>query len=266
VVIGDSFPKTFHIFATIKPEFGGMGAGLIEAVVRHVDVQFNLDRNNYAAQFFCNLQGSRNMLELAQEMAGLPPAMAQVAQLYDSCDTTLRFKSILHLAETDMVKQTLPPPVQEEMQSVLKGDGLDPLLGIFFTAFLRELNYKEPETVEIVKQYFMTAFHNFKVVSGVEVVFGYSVFTLSVDLPGLFHACSTQLDKASKDQPAAAPAESNPLYDPYQAMNENPLLQDYGNDFAPPQRQALGPQWSCGSCTFLNDADLDKCAICQTPK
>jgi len=206
VLIDQSQGTMFNIVFQLKPEVGGMVSGVVEAVVRHVDIRLNFDRPNYSGHVLIDLRGSRNMLELATEMADFPAPLAQLAQLYDSLETTLRFKSILHLASSDFIKQNLPATVQEEFQGIAKGDGLDPLLALFFTALFQEVSHSNADSVRDLNNYMNIAFRNFKAIHGVKVVFGNAVFSLDINLPGSSPLVQPNLLKPTANKPRITPS------------------------------------------------------------
>jgi hypothetical protein len=224
--------RVFYISAQFPPDVSAMSTGLIDAVLRIVDVQINLDRNNYAGHFFCNLQGSRNMLELAQEMAGFPPELAQLAQMYDSSETTLRFKTVTQLKDHDFLKD-VPPEAQTYIKAVLKGEGLTPLLGLLMTALLKAMEEGSLD-VDLVKSFLDTAFQNLGTLQGVQAVFGYACFDLNVNLPDFIPACQTQLQNlqpvpkpvVSRNNPPVVPANPPDVLNPLMVPQPGPLRDD----------------------------------------
>jgi len=177
---------------------------------------------NYAGHFFCNLQGSRNMLELAQEMAGFPPELAQLAQMYDSSETTLRFKTVTHLTDHEFLKE-VPAEAQTYIKSVLKGDGLTPLLGLLMTALFKAMEESSID-IDLVKSFLDAAFHNLGFLKGVQAVFGYACFDLDVNLPDFIPACRTQLQSLQTPVPKPAVVHANPQHQPADVQH-NPVAQ-----------------------------------------
>jgi len=176
IVDGLSFgEKLFRVTCPLKPEISGIAVGVIQAAgVNHVDLQLKIYEKNQAAMVAIDLDVSRNAIELAQEMAGLPPELASFAQMYNESDMTFKFKSWDHLAGNQVIGELIPKEFAEEVQSVLSGSGLDTLAKKFSQEMLNELVTKEDNG--IFGPLFAKAMACFLEVQDVQFVVGNTVF------------------------------------------------------------------------------------------
>jgi len=181
------------IVASLSPDVSAIASSLIEAVARKVEFQVNFDSAAYAIHLRADLEASRNALELAQEMAGLPPAIAQLAQLYDCSESTLRFKSIRHLAGNQLIQEELPSAIQDAAGKLVAGEGFDAIIKFFLVTVLRELDMDDPGLTDQVKPYLGLGFSNIASIKCVQAVFGNtSLLTLDFNAPGFLGMCHKQ--------------------------------------------------------------------------
>jgi hypothetical protein len=191
----------FVVVLEISPDISAIAGGVIESVARKLKAEINFDKDAYAIHLLVDVQASRNILELAQEMAGLPASLAQLAQLFDASESTFRFKSIKHLAENQFIQTELPSPFRETVQSLIAGSGFDAMIGFFMESLFREIDVSEPGTSEQIKPYLALGFNNIASIKSVSAVFGNtSLFTLDVNAPGFLEMCQQHFISGESQQ------------------------------------------------------------------
>jgi len=177
--------KFFRITCPLKAELSGMSAGVIQAAgVNHVEMELKVDENNQAAYFSVDLNVSRNAIELAQEMAGLPAELASFAQMYNESDMSFKFKSWTQMAGNPIIGEIIPNEMKDECEAILSGStGFDPLAVKLATLTLQELVVNDSNGT--FGPFFAKAMACFLEVVDVQFVVGNALFKCDVFAPGL---------------------------------------------------------------------------------
>jgi len=176
--------KVFRITCPLKPELSGMSAGVIQAAgVTRVEVELKADEKNKSGYFSLDIEISRNCIELAQEMAGLPAELASFAQMYNEADMTFKFRDWAHLVDNPIINELIPPWLADECKAVLSGEGVEQLLKKVSTNLINELVVKEANGT--YGPFFSKAMSCFQEVEGVQFIVANSVFKCDIIAPNL---------------------------------------------------------------------------------
>lgn len=189
----------YRITCPLKAELSGMSAGVIQAAgVNTVEVELKVDEVNKSGMFSLDLDVSRNAIELAQEMAGLPPELASFAQMYNEADMTFKFKTWEHLVGNAIIGELIPNEFKDEIEAVLSGNGVEQLLKAFAKKIVDELVVNEKN--KTFAPFYNKAMMCFQELENIQFVVGNSLFKCDVVAPGLIQQLKVDVPEDNDDE------------------------------------------------------------------
>jgi len=245
--------KYFRITCPLKAELSGMSVGVIQAAgVNHVELEFKVDQTSQAAFFSVDLNVSRNAIELAQEMAGMPPEIASFAQMYNESDMSFKFKSWNNLVGNAIIGELIPNEISEECQSVLSGSaGFDLLATKIANMMLQELVVNENNGT--FGPFYSKAMACFNEVVDVQFVVGNALFKCDIQAPGLVQKFKVPVpdtaDEGEEIDPSNYPSPYTCELHEHELTLQNGL---YG-----------GMGYACDKCGEYGKKHGYHCDICQ---
>jgi len=245
--------KVFRVTCPLKSELSGMAVGVVQAAgVNHVEVELRVDEKNQSGCFALDVDVSRNAIELAQEMAGLPAEIASFAQMYNESDMTFKFKSWNHLANNPVIGELVPKEFAEEVQSFLNGSGVETLAKKLSQQALQELVVNDSNGV--FGPFFAKAMACFLEITDVQFVVGNAVFKCKIEAPGLIQQFNVPIpDSPNKDDENIDPTN---YPSPFTAPHHEHELTLTNNLYG-------GIGFACDKCSTFGRTYAYHCEICQ---
>jgi len=145
----------------------------------------------------------KNAIELAQEMAGLPPELASFAQMYNDCDLTLKFKSFEQMAGNAIVAEVIPKELLDEFNNVLNGAGVQVLTKKLSELIVHELTVKEKNGT--FGPFFSKAMACFEEITDVQFVVGNSIIKLEIFAPAFIQQFNVPVPDIGNDDESIDP-------------------------------------------------------------
>jgi len=170
-------------------------------------------KKNQSACFSIDIDISRNVIELAQEMAGLHADIASFAQMYNEADLKFKFKSWENLVGNSLIKEFIPNQIADECEQALSGAGLEVLINKISATILDKVSSGNPDGQQsILSSAYSKAVLCLQEVTNVSFVVNNCVFTCDVGIPNLIQQLKVplpdnwKLEDESKFDPSFVPA------------------------------------------------------------
>jgi hypothetical protein len=251
--------KYFYVTCPLKSEISGMVSGVIQASgINHVDVELKVDEKNQSACFALDVDLSRNVIELAQEMADLPQELASFAQMYNEADLVFKFKTWENLVGNELLTKLIPNRIATECEQVMSGAVLEILLKKVTEIFLSKvMDEKEKFIIASMYTKAMTCLQELRNIS---FVVNNSVFKCDVVVPNLIQQLQVALPDGWDDD-----ENNNKNFDP--SFHPSPYtVSSHEHELTLQKNLYGGLGYICDSCKNgerFNRGYGYHCEICQ---
>jgi len=204
--------KMLTLSLLLVDHYAATASGIFESLLRTSSMELNFDSHSNGVHFLYRSEGSKNFIDLCAEVGFFENDFATMSRLYESCESTFRFKSMDHLASVPVLKKACPEGSLELLQALFRGENsLASFIEICIVAVLKD---KGATNFPDVWSTFKAGIANFKSIKGFQICFNHLSYDFHVNFPDLFRLCRSKLEKFGDPLRKDDECETDPLLVP----------------------------------------------------